>query len=276
MLSRSLCAIVLLAVIATPAVAADPAAPVQLAIGTGYHFSVGDYGESRDTQIHYVPLIARGEVERWSAEITLPLIALRGPSGIAGVVSGADSDRVSTDQGLGDVQIASSYLHPPVRSGWPYFEAEVRLKLPTAAGGDNLGTGELDVVPSLEATWSIGRWNPFLGLAYEILGDPGESVAADGSVTGFELDNAWRASAGTSYQASARLGVGMLFEYGTPTSADAGDRLDAIPYTSVQIDPAWTLQIYASAGLASGSADVGSGIQITRAWSFARATPVQP
>lgn len=268
MLSQPRCVLLLLAALATPGAAADSIEHRRLALGLGYHFSSGDYGESRDTHIHYAPLIVRGELDRLSAEITLPALAVRGPSGIAGVVSGADASDVSSEAGLGDMQIAAAYLQPPYANGWPYVEFETRLKLPTASADDNLGTGELDVSPSLEASWSLGSWTPFVGLAYDVLGDPGETVADDGSVSGFELHDTWRVSAGSVWQARPGLGVGMLAEYGTPTADDAGDRLDIIPFASLQLTPAWAVQLYASAGLAKGSADGGCGLQITHAWTF--------
>lgn len=273
MLSRPLCALLLLASLAVPAWAADSIEHARLALGTGYHFSSGDYGESRDTRIHYAPLIARGELNRLSAEITLPVLALRGPSGIAGVVAGGDTGGVSTNTGYGEMQLAVAYLLPPVMSGWPYVDFGTSLKLPTASDED-LGTGELDVTPSLAATWGLGAWSPFCGVAYEILGDPGENVAADGTVSGFELDDAWRVSAGTSWQATTPLGIGLLLEYGTPTSSASGDRLDLIPFSSLQLTLAWSLQMYASAGLLSGSADASCGLQLTHAWDL-RPSPTE-
>ncbi len=276
MTPRLLCTLLLVAVTPMAARAARSIEHAQLAVGTGYHFSSGTYGESDATRIHYMPLIARGELDRLAAEITLPAMVLRGPSGIAGVVGGVDDGDIDTSGGLGDIQLAASYLQPPPSRAWPFVEGELRLKLPTASSSNGLGTGELDIIPSLQATWSLGRWSPFAGVAYEILGDPGESTADDGTVTGFELQNAVRVSAGTVWQAMESLSLGMSVEYGTPTADAAGDRLDLVPFAGWQFVPAWSLQVYATAGLADGSADAGAGLQLTHTWNLIPAPTENP
>ena len=45
-------------------------------------------------------------------------------------------------------------------------------------------------------------------------------------------------------------------------SAVSGERLEIIPFASVRVQVHWLLSTYMSAGLATGSPDVGTGLQI--------------
>lgn len=251
---------------------AQSGSPWQLQAGVGYHFSTGKYRENRSTEVGYAPLVLRGDYSAFGLELTLPYIRVRGPSGIAGIVSDPNdsSNDIQEEDGFGDVQIAPSYTLRPLASWMPYSTVEVRVKAPTASSSRGLGTGEWDVTTALDAVWEVAAFQPFIGVSYEYLGDPGIRTAADGSTTGFELNNGWRARAGLGYAIRPAWSAGLLFEYGTPTSDDAGDRADLVPYTSVLLDESWLVQAYGTAGLADGSADGGVGLQVTWIWRPAR------
>ena len=49
---------------------------------TGIDYSNGDYGEARDTTILTVPLTAGYVAERWSAELIVPIVDIKGPGTI--------------------------------------------------------------------------------------------------------------------------------------------------------------------------------------------------
>ncbi len=244
---------------------ADSASPWHLQASLGYHFSSGEYGEERSTEIGYVPFIASVDHGPWNAELTLPYIRVSGPRGIVGTLGDPASTTtdVRTNSGLGDVQAVFRFTATPKRAWLPTTTAALRIKAPTADEDDGLGTGEWDVTPEIDAAWVVGRFTPFLGLAYEFLGDPGERVEDDGSVTGFELDDAVRGYAGIAAQLWPRWQLGLLVDAGTPTADGAGDRIDIVPFTSVALRDDWLVQVYGTAGLARGSADEGFGIQLT-------------
>src|SRR5690242_14519693 len=51
-------------------------------VSLGYHYSIGDYGESESTTIQYVPLVLTADIDRWRAQLTLPYLNIDGPAGI--------------------------------------------------------------------------------------------------------------------------------------------------------------------------------------------------
>jgi hypothetical protein len=256
------------ALAAPRAAGADVRSPWRLQAGLGYHFSSGRYGEESSTEVGYIPFIASAEYRTWGLELTLPYIRVTGPQGIAGIVGspGGETNEVEEEDGFGDIQMAAQYTLLPVRDWIPYTTFEFRVKAPTASEADGLGTGEWDLVPAVDATWVLGRFAPYLGFAGDFLGDPGETIEADGTVSGFELDNAWRARSGIGYSSGSWWATGMSLEYGSPTANDAGERVDLVPYANASLGRGWAAQTYATVGLASGSPDAGFGLQLSWAW----------
>lgn len=234
----------------------DDATYILLRASLGYHFSSGDYGDSKSTDIHYVPLIVRGDLEQWSMELTLPFIAIRGPQGIFGVVdpnSTSNDDDIESKEGQGDILLSLAYTLWPWWERMPFLTALGRVKFPSASESDGLGTGEFDFYFSGQAIWAAGDYTPFIELGYEALGDSSQ----------VNLRDAARLSTGLSYALFDPLDIGMSFDYGSPTSSSAGQRIDLVPFINWTVAPAWSFAAYGSAGLASGSPDVGVGVQLS-------------
>src|SRR5262245_53179030 len=65
----------------------------KLRLGTGVDYSTGGYGQANDTEIWYVPFTGTLELDRWTAQVTVPYLNITGP----GVVLGAADSSVTTD-----------------------------------------------------------------------------------------------------------------------------------------------------------------------------------
>lgn len=236
--------------------AVDDPPDLLLRAGLGYHYSSGDYGDREETQIMYVPLIIRGDIDAWTLELTLPFIYIRGPSGILGVVDSnqnPNDDDIESNQGPGDILLSAAYTLWPWWERMPFLTATARIKFPTASENDGLGTGEFDYYVSGQAIWTAGDITPFIEIGYESLGDSSD----------VNLHDAVRVSSGLSYQLIDPLTAGISLDYGSPTSSSAGQRIDLVPFLSWTFLPSWSLAAYGSAGLASGSPDVGVGVQLS-------------
>ena len=111
---------------------ADSASPWHLQASLGYHFSSGEYGEERSTEIGYVPFIASVDHGPWNAELTLPYIRVSGPRGIVGTLGDPASTTtdVRTNSGLGDVQAVFRFTATPERAWLPTTTAALRIKAP--------------------------------------------------------------------------------------------------------------------------------------------------
>lgn len=270
-LGLAVCA--LLVAVARAALAADPeptpaARPLywHLKASLGYHFSTGDYTGSENTDIQYVPLVLTADIERWRLQGTIPYLYVSGPPGIIEGPNGLPIETTDgTSNGLGDLLLKGSYLLPvedlfPVDEplpGWlPYVELLGLVKFPTASRSQGLGTGEFDFGFETDLTWAAGRFSPFVGAGYRILGSP----------PGTHLYDVFTCSVGSLYRVSESLSAGALLDYAQAPTASTGQRLELVPYASWLITPPWTLDSYVSVGLANGSPDVGVGSQLGYTW----------
>jgi len=246
---------VLLLLFAPPAVnatTADEPSLLRTKVSLGFHYSSGSYGEAEATEIYYVPLIARVDIGSWSAAATVPYLRIDGP---ATVIDGVQTVAGKSD-GIGDIALRASYLLLPPAEWMPFLDFIGRLKIPTASRADGLGTGEVDYGFELEASKAFGAFTPFVAAGYRILGSP----------PGSHLRNVALAAAGTTYQLLDNLNIGALIDYRQAASDASGTRLEVIPYCSWKVTQHWSLDLYATAGLANGSPDAGTGVQI--AWTL--------
>ncbi|MDX2169074.1 MAG: transporter [Deltaproteobacteria bacterium] len=245
--------------------AAKPSLFERFKVSLGYHYSIGDYGESERTTIQYVPLVLTADIDRWRVQATIPYLNIDGP---AGIIEGPNGPIQTTDgdaSGLGDLLLRGAYLLPIERalpqdwsaSAWlPYVDLVALLKIPTASRGQGLGTGEVDFGVESELTWSLGAFSPFATLGYRYLGSPPDQ----------HLSDVFVGSLGALYRFLPSLSAGALLDYRTSPSPDTGQQLDLVPYAAWRITDAWSLESYVSAGLADGSPDVGVGFQLGYSW----------
>ncbi len=234
-------------------------------VSTGYHYSIGDYGESEDTEISYVPLTITAELGSFTVQGTIPYLRISGPSGIVEGPNGPIETTDGESDGLGDLLARVSYFVPvrrflpdrwAARPAVPWLELITLVKFPTASRSAGLGTGEFDVGIETELTWSLGRFTPFVTIGYRFLGSPPDTELRDVIVT----------SAGAQYRIVDAVGAGLLVDYRQAASATTGERLELVPFASWTFHAPWSLDGYASAGLADGSPDAGTGLQLSYTW----------
>jgi len=232
------------------------ATDLNLKVSLGYHYSTGTYGTSSTTEIAYIPLIAKAEVGAWTVQATLPYLRISGPPGVAAVGNTFAQTTGGTSDGLGDVLLRGAYTFMPLTSWMPFVDLAGIIKFPTASRGAGLGTGEFDYGIESELFWSLGRCTPFATVGYRFLGSP----------PGTDLDSVVVGSIGGIYRVLEPVHAGLFLDYRQSPAAAVGERLDLIPFGTWQINPHWSVDLYASAGLAKGSPDAGTGLQLAYAW----------
>jgi len=235
--------------------AAEPLDP-KFKVSLGYHFSSGTYGTSQTTDIAYIPLVARTEIGPWSIQGTIPYLRINGPAGFIQGPSGPIQTTGGQSDGLGDILLRGSYTIAPEAYWIPFVELVGIIKFPTASRGAGLGTGKFDFGIESDLFWSAGKFTPFAMIGYRFLGSP----------PGTDLDNVVVASLGGLYQLIDKVHVGVFLDYREAPSAAVGERLEVVPFGSWQIDTHWSADLYASAGLATGSPDAGTGLQLAYTW----------
>lgn len=235
---------------------ASAAVATRFKVSLGYHYSSGTYGSSKTTEITYVPLIAKAEIGAWTLQGTIPYLRISGPAGFAAVGNTVVQTTGGTSDGLGDVIVRGAYTFVPLTAWMPFVDVAGLIKFPTASRSAGLGTGEFDYGLESECFWSVGRFTPFAAIGYRFLGSP----------PGTTLHNVVLGSVGGTYRIAEPLHAGLFLDARQSPSASVGKRIDLIPFGSWQRDEHWSVELYASAGLASGSPDAGTGLQLAYSW----------
>ncbi len=230
----------------------------RLRISSGVNFTSGDYGQSDDTDILYVPVTIRYDAEPFLFKATVPYIRIDGPGGVVAGTDGniiVDEDAVGTEtnSGLGDVVLSGSYIHyPETDSAWPILELTGKVKVPTADEDRDLGTGEVDYTAQVDVSKNFDKVLAFTTVGYRFLGDPSD----------FDLDDVFFASVGAGYRLARRTQVGLVYDYREAASSGASDSHELVPYFSWRFADRYILSGYGVAGLSEGAADWGAGVSI--------------
>jgi hypothetical protein len=252
------------ALCAAAAVPAAQAADLQgLSLGTGLHYSTGDYGSGIDTQIVSVPLMARYERERLILKLTVPWIEISGGAtvipGVGAVTNtspgrrggpGATASTNTSASGLGDTVASATYAlfyDTASRSG---VDLTGRVKLPTADEDEGLGTGKLDVGAQVDLYKAIDRITYFGGVGYTVLGDAPHLALKD---------DVWNFNLGASYRIDARDSAGLSYDWRQPLSASSSRLSEISAFWVRSFDRRWKGQAYLLKGFSDGSPDWGVG-----------------
>lgn len=266
---------------------AMPANAGELSLSTGVDFSSGDYGDTRDTDILFVPVSARYRTGDVSFQLVIPYISVDGPGDVVPGDGGPiltdncariqftrpqlferfcsaeeapiDDNTSSSASGLGDIVLGASYTLPAAMTGDFGITFEGRVKLPTADKDDALGTGETDGSVAIDAAWYGAAITPFARLGYRFLGDPTfTDELADFTV---DLQNGFTGSAGFSVPIG-RQSVTFAYDYLEASVASVEDihELSASLYTP--LGDALALTAYGVAGLTDSSPDFALGLSL--------------
>jgi hypothetical protein len=230
--------------------------PTSFKLSLGYHYSSGTYGTLSTTEIAYVPLTAKAEVGSWSIQATVPYLRISGPAALVAGPNGPIQTTGGQSDGLGDILLRGAYTFQPYAFWVPFVDVLGLIKFPSASRAAGLGTGEFDFGLESEFFWSVGRITPFAAIGYRFLGSP----------PGTNLDDVLLGSVGGLYRIVERVHAGVFLDYRQAPSAAIGERLEVIPFGSWQLDTHWTVDLYASAGLAKGSPDAATGLQLAYTW----------
>ena len=232
----------------TIAHAADAPSPPRVRVSLGAHYSTGDYGTSSTTDIFYLPLSVRTDVEQWNLKLTIPYLRIHSAGG---TVQGVPTTGGTAD-GLGDVLLRGAYTIPSRRAWMPFLEVAGLVKFPTASRAQGLGTGRFDFGVEAEASWTVQRVTPFVTVGYRFLG----------SSPSIHLHEVVVGSAGGQYSVTDNLDLGLLFDYRQAPSTASGGRRELVPFLAFRWSAHWSVNAYGSAGFADGSPDAGFGVEL--------------
>jgi len=226
-------------------------------VSTGIDYSSGDYGDSEDTEILYIPFNIAYATGPWTAKVTIPWVQIKGPGGVVGagdggVVLGGGATQVETESGLGDIWTSLSYSVEAIPSDLFFLDLVGKVKIPTAGEDKGLGTGEFDYTLQADFFKALGKLTPMATIAYKIKSDP----------DGYELDNVFYLSAGADYKLTEEMNIGATLDFQEASTDSSDDALEVFSYLGYRLDEDWRFTVYGYAGLSDGSPDAGGGLQV--------------
>jgi len=225
-----------------------------ITVGTGFDYSVGDYGLATDTDVISVPLILGYASGNWNFEARVPWMQIEGP---ATVVPGGGSGPVrptsAVESGLGDIYLSSTYRFGAVAGGLN-LAATVRAKLPTADEDRGLGTGLADFYGQFDFYQTFGSFTPFASLGY----------AALGSNATYPLEDGPYITAGTHFRTSDRTVLTAALNWRDRLVAGGPYGTEIVAAITHDLDSRWRIMVYALTGFTDASPNFGGGLQLSR------------
>lgn len=225
---------------------------------SGVDYSSGKYGQSKSTDITYIPLVAKYETETTTLKLTIPWLQITGPGDVVGVdatlVKDDSNRKITTESGLGDVVFSATRTIANFGETRPLIlDITGKIKFATASKSKGLGTGENDYTVELDAYKPLD--NPitlFGGLGYKKMGDPED----------INLNNVWFASAGLSYKINPSTSAGVMGDYRQETLNTSYPMREVTAFVTHKFNAQYKLQSYLTHGYSDVSADWGGGVML--------------
>lgn len=230
-----------------------------ITFSTGFDYSSGSYGLSKDTDILYIPFTLKYKNFPWKFKLTVPYVRIKGPGGvIAGadgvvVLGGGTENKITTEEGIGDVVFSSNYALDNLLDTTLLLDLTAKVKIGTADETKGLGTGKNDYSLQLDLAKKIGKTTPFATLGYKIMGDP----------EGIEFKNVWYSSIGFDYEINSKLSSGISFDSKQAAISTSKTSKESIAYLNWKLNSKTSLMGYGVVGFSDGSPDNGIGLQIS-------------
>jgi hypothetical protein len=229
-----------------------------LSLATGFDYTSGKYGGTVDTDILYVPFIAKYETGPWALKLTVPYIHITGP----GNVVGAGADRVTlpgaaterrTESGLGDIVASAFYNVLSERRSGLGVDLGAKVKFGTADETRGLGTGQNDYSLQADLYKPLDeKLSLFGSLGHRWYGDP----------PGVDLKNVFYWAIGGAYRVSATTSAGVAYDYRPAITTGGGEISELTAFVTRRLSREWKLQPYLVLGFGRASPDWGAGAQI--------------
>jgi len=242
------------AALATLPVAADPG----FSLTTGLDYSTGKYGGTESTDMLYIPVTGKYEVDKYTLKLTVPYLQVTGPGNVVrdvGQIGPASTTRTK-QSGLGDIVVAGTYDMYGGHANGTFVDVTAKIKFGTADEAKGLGTGKNDYALQADLYKTFGKNTVFGTLGYKVMGSP----------PGVTLNNVFYASLGVGHQYSQETSAGLILDLREKVSATSFAQQELTVYVSHKLGKTWKAQAYALTGFSDGSPDWGAGAMFTAAF----------
>jgi hypothetical protein len=233
---------------------------VQLTATVGVGYSNGGYGTNRNTDVLLNQTTLSLETDDLKFDVSMPYMRISGrgllvfdAAGNPEVINRRTTIVPDVRSGFGDLNFSGTYSLPPAILDDFEVKLTARIKAPTASERRRLSTGKADFGMSIDISREFGIWGPFVTIGYLLPGKP----------AAYALSNTVSISAGTSITLSDSLVSILSYDYDSESSPLVGSSKEMFGSLSWIVSKSITLTGYGSAGLSSGSPDVGGGLLVS-------------
>jgi hypothetical protein len=233
---------------------------IQLTGTFGVGYSNGGYGTNRNTDVLLNMTTFSLETDDLKFAVSMPYMRISGrgllvfdAAGNPEVINRRTSIVPDVRTGFGDLNFSGTYSIPPSILDDFQVKLTARIKAPTASERRRLSTGKADFGMSVDISREFGIWGPFITVGYLVPGKP----------AAYSLNNTVSISAGTSIELSDNLVSILSYDYDSESSPLVGSSKEMFGSLSWIVSKSITLTGYGSAGLSSGSPDVGGGMLVS-------------
>lgn len=226
------------------------AADNKLSLSTGLDYSVGNYGDTQDTETWFLPVNLKYKRDRYTFKLGTAYLWVVGPQSVTpegDPLPGSDVRR--TVRGTGDVTASLSANVLEENQAGLDLDLIGKIKFGTADAGKALGTGENDYTLQASIYKTLGALGPYLDLGYRWKGDP----------AGVNYHNVWYGTMGASYRFSKLWSAGADYSWRDKLIATSDPVREATVYANYRISDENRLNLYGTAGFSDASADWGIG-----------------
>jgi hypothetical protein len=242
------------AALATLPVAADPG----FSLTTGLDYSTGKYGGTESTDMLYIPVTGKYEVDKYTLKLTVPYLQVTGPGNVVrdvGQIGPASTTRTK-QSGLGDIVVAGTYDMYGGHANGTFVDVTAKIKFGTADEAKGLGTGKNDYALQADLYKTFGKNTVFGTLGYKVMGSP----------PGVTLNNVFYASLGAGHQYSQETSAGLILNLQEKAFPTGFPQQELTAYVSHKLGKTWKAQAYAVKGFSDGSPEWGAGAMFTAAF----------
>ena len=233
---------------------------IQLTGTFGVGYSNGGYGTNRNTDVLLSMTTFSLETDDLKFAVSMPYMRISGrgllvfdAAGNPEVINRRTTIVPDVRTGFGDLNFSGTYSIPPSILDDFQVKLTARIKAPTASERRRLSTGKADFGMSVDISREFGIWGPFVTVGYLVPGKPATYL----------LNNSVSISAGTSIVLSDNLVSILSYDYDSESSPLVGSSKEMFGSLSWIVSKSITLTGYGSAGLSSGSPDVGGGMLVS-------------
>lgn len=224
-------------------------------ITTGFDYSAGRFGDTRVTEIVYIPLSAQTARGPWTFKLSTGHYSVSGPALIIdGAAEAATTPGLNRKaSGIADTTASIMYSFEQLYDRGIYFDLSVRTKAPTASFRKGLGTGRWDGAAQADIAVTLGNLMPFVTVGYKVNG-----VRQD-----LKLRNTGYGSIGLQYAWDDRVATGIAYDYRQASRRTSKSPREGSVYLSHRFTDAWSYNLYGSVGFSNNSPSAGGGLTFT-------------